>query len=362
MSELRKDPIVDRWVIIAAERGRRPHEFEHPAEETAAGAACPLCEGNERMTPPEIWALRNAGAPDTPGWQVRVVPNKFPALRVEGEAHRRGLGIFDLMDGVGAHEVIIETPDHEWRMGDGPTEMVDRVLRAYQARLIDLYRDRRLRYCVIFRNFGPDAGASLSHPHSQTIAVPVVPRRVKSKLSAARDYFGRKERCIFCDVMAQELALGDRIVLENDYFVAFTPFASRFPFELAIYPRQHSHDFGTLDEKGRLALADVLRRCLAYLRPALWQPSYNYILNVAPNPVPRPGKPDYWTTLHLDYHWHLEILPRVTRLAGFEWGTGFYINPVAPEDAARFLRDVMADDADGAASGSAEVSAPGGGS
>ncbi|MGD9497079.1 MAG: DUF4931 domain-containing protein [Armatimonadota bacterium] len=362
MSELRKDPIVDRWVIIAAERGRRPHEFEPPPPETAAGAACPLCEGNERMTPPEIWAIRPDGSgPDTPGWLVRAVPNKFPALRIEGQLNRRGLGLFDMMDGIGAHEVIIETPDHNWRMGDGPTEMVDRVLLAYQVRLADLYRDQRLRYCVIFRNYGPDAGASLSHPHSQIIAIPVVPRRVKGKLIAAREYFERKERCIFCDVLAQERVMGNRVVLETEHFTAFAPFASRFPFELAVYPRAHGHDFTAISEDVRRSLAEVVWRCLAALRPALGYPSYNFILNVAPNPTPRPGKPDYWTTLSLDYHWHLEVLPRVTRLAGFEWGTGFYINPVAPEDAASFLREVITERSMGEASTSAEVSAPGGG-
>jgi len=345
VSELRKDPIVDRWVIIAAERGRRPTDFEAP-EPTIPEAACPLCEGNERMTPPEIWALRPGGSmADEPGWQVRVVPNKFPALRVEGRLNRRGEGIFDLMDGIGAHEVIVESPRHTWRMADGPPEMVDRVLETYQLRLVDLYRDQRLRYCVIFRNYGTEAGASLSHPHSQIMAIPVVPRRVKGKLNAARDYFERKERCIFCDVLAQELSMRDRIVIENEHFVAFAPFASRFPFELAIYPRQHSHDFTAMSPEARASLAGVLHRCLAYLRPALGSPSYNYIVNVAPNPTPRPGKPYYWSTLQLDYHWHIEILPQVTRIAGFEWGTGFYINPVAPEDAADFLRNVMAQDA-----------------
>ncbi len=342
MSELRKDPFVDRWVIIAAERGRRPTDHEAPAT-TAGGASCPLCEGNERMTQSEIWALRPGGSPaDGPGWQVRVVPNKYPALRVEGERDRRGLGMFDLMNGIGAHEVVIESPNHTWRMADGPPTQIQRVLLAYQSRLADLYRDERLRYCVIFRNYGPDAGATLSHPHSQIMAIPVVPSRVKSKLNAAREYYRRKERCIFCDVIQQELELQERIFFANERFVALTPFASRFPFELAIYPREHSHDFTQLDEPGREALADVLHRCLAYLRPALGSPSYNFVLNVAPNAVPRPGKSDYWTTLAVDYHWHIEILPRMTTVSGFEWGTGFYVNPVAPEEAARFLREEMA--------------------
>ena len=342
MSELRKDPVVDRWVIIAADRGRRPTDSV-AQEPTPGGASCPLCEGNERMTPGEIWAIRPENtSPNEPGWDVRVVPNKYPALRVEGEPERRGIGMFDTMNGVGAHEVVNESPDHYWRMGDGPPSKIQQVLLAYQSRLADLYRDERLRYCVIFRNYGAEAGATLTHPHSQIMAVPVVPRRVKSKLIAARDYYRLKERCIFCDIVDNELALNERVFFANDRFVAIAPFASRFPFELAVYPRQHSHDLTDLDEPGREALADVLHRCLAYLRPALGSPSYNFVLNVAPNAVPRPGRPEYWDTLALDYHWHIEILPRLSGVSGFEWGTGFYVNPVAPEDAARFLREAMA--------------------
>lgn len=341
MSELRKDPVVERWVIIAADRGRRPTDAQ-PAVPTPEGPSCPLCEGNERMTSDEIWALRPGGsAPDEPGWEVRVVPNKYPALRVEGEPQRRGIGIFDMMNGIGAHEVVNESPDHFWRMGDGPPEKIQQVLLAYQLRVADLYRDSRLRYCVVFRNYGAEAGATLTHPHSQIMAIPVVPRRVKSKLIAARDYYAGKERCIFCDVIDQELALKERIFYANESFVAMAPFASRFPFELAIYPREHSHDFTQLDEPGRAALSDVLHRCLAYLRPALGSPSYSFVLNVAPNTTPRPGKPHYWSTLALDYHWHIEILPRLAGTSGFEWGTGFYVNPVAPEDAAEFLRSAM---------------------
>jgi UDPglucose--hexose-1-phosphate uridylyltransferase len=260
---------------------------------------------------------------------------------VEGDPERHGLGMLDSMDGVGAHEVVIESPRHQWRMSDGPVEAIQRVLLACQLRLSDLYRDERLRYCVLFRNHGSEAGATISHPHSQIMAIPVVPRRVKSKLNAAREYFGAKERCIFCDLLAQELQLDERIVMDNGEFVAITPYASRFPFELAIYPREHSHDFTDMDEPTRAALAEVLQSSLAYLRPALGSPAYNFIINVAPNTAPRPGKPDYWSTLQYDYHWHIEILPRVTSIAGFEWGTGFYVNPVAPEDAARFLCDAM---------------------
>jgi len=344
LSELRKDPVLDRWVIIAAERGRRPTDFEAASSSDDHGP-CPLCEGNESKTPPEIWALRPRGAlPDTPGWQVRVVPNKFPALEIQGEVGRRGLGMFDLLNGIGAHEVIIEAPEHDWKMSDGPPERIEQVLLAYQQRLTDLYRDARLRYVVVFRNYGPQAGASLRHPHSQLIAVPVTPKRIKDKLSVARSYYRHKERCIFCDIINQERALGDRIVLDTAHFVAMCPFAARFPFELAIYPKRHEHSFALLDDTRRADLAKVLYLCLHHLRPALGDPPYNYVINTSPNLTPRAGKPDYWGTLHLDYHWHIEIMPRVTRIAGFEWGTGFYINPVAPEDSAQFLRDAIAEE------------------
>jgi len=270
------------------------------------------------------------------------VPNKFPALRVEGAADRCGLGMFDCMEGIGAHEVIIESPDHDWEMSSAPLDEVALGLRAVQERITDLYRDSRFRYVVAFRNYGALAGASLSHPHSQLIALPVTPKSVKDKLISAREHYRRKERCIFCDIIAQELMLGDRVVFEHEHFVALSPYAARFPFELVIYPKQHLHDFTQLDAERRLGLARILQTCLHHLKLALGDPAYNYMINSVPNTVPRPGRPEFWGTIALDYHWHIDILPRVTRVAGFEWGTGFYINPVAPEDAAQFLRTITA--------------------
>jgi len=345
MSELRKDPLIDRWVIVAAERGRRPDEFHtaDPEESQPSSAACPFCPGNEAKTPPETWALRPDGSgPNGPGWQVRVVPNKFPALGIEGQVQRRGLGIYDYMTGIGAHEVVIETPEHQWQMADGPPERVEMVLHACQQRLSDLYGDMRFLYVVIFRNHGKQAGASLTHPHSQLIAIPITPKHVRDKLAAAKEHYSRKARCVFCDIVNQELDLGDRVVLDQEHFVVLSPFAARFPFELLILPKQHEHDFRLLDQERRMALASVLHECLHYLAAALGNPAYNLVINTSPNPTPRPGKPDYWGTLALDYHWHVEIMPRVTRLAGFEYGTGFYINPVSPEDAASFLRQTIA--------------------
>lgn len=345
MPELRKDPISERWVIISTERGKRPTDFKMPsvAEESAGsgGAKCPFCKGNEAKTPPEIKAWRKPGTmPNTPGWDIRIVQNKFPALTLEGDVNRTGMGVFDMMSGIGAHEVIIETPEHEMNIPDMSDEHVEKVLWAYKQRIIDLSSDKRFRYVLIFKNYGKTAGASLAHPHSQLISTPITPRYVKLELSNSRQYFLEKERCIFCDIIRQELGSGERIVYENEYFVAFTPFASRFPFEIWIMPRRHEYSFEIMPDEERLLLAKCLKDVLNRLRTCLNDPPYNYVLHTAPNPIPRPGKPDYWGTIQFDFHWHMEIIPRLTKMAGFEWGSGLYINPTSPEQAAKFLRDI----------------------
>ncbi len=348
MSELRHDPVQKRWVIIAIERGRRPSDFKKPPLETRVVRTCPFCPGNEDKTPPEIYAVRPDGsAPNTPGWKLRVIPNKFPALKIEGDLNRRGLGLYDLMDGIGAHEVIIETPDHNAHIGEMPVEDVLEILKAYRLRISDLFNDHRLRYVLIFKNYGEAAGASLAHPHSQLIATPITPRTVATELDSAREHYLAKERCLFCDIIHQEKALGDRVVYESEKFFVFCPFASRFPFEVWILPKQHSHDFALTDDETLLDLARTLKITLYKLRVALDDPPYNYVLHTAPNyHVFRPGRPNYWQTLPYDWHWHIEIIPRLTKIAGFEWGTGFYINPTPPEMAAEFLRSVSIDDLD----------------
>ncbi len=344
MPELRKDPVVQRWVIIAAERGQRPSDFrtESPIVEVSP-KSCPLCPNNEDRTPPEVFAIRLDGSkPNTPGWLVRVVPNKFPALKLDGELNRRGLGLFDLMDGVGAHEVIIETPDTTHPDWDAfPVEQLYHVFLAYQARLRALRADKRFRYTLVFRNYGAQAGASLAHPHSQIIALPIVPQLPKEKLTAARQYYLDKERCLFCDLLYQERELQKRVVLESEHILVLSPFAARFPYELHFFPKRHCHDFAEEEDEVLRDLAVVVKRVLIVLKSLLGQPAYNFVLQTAPNPLPRPGRPDYWGTLPYDYHWHWEFLPRLTRVAGFEWGTGFYINPVSPEAAAEVLREQL---------------------
>ena len=339
MSELRHDPISKTWVIIATERSRRPMDFVPSQEAPADGSFCPFCEGHEDKTPPEIVAVRRSGsAPNTPGWQVRVIPNKFPALMIEGALDRRGIGLYDKMRGIGAHEVIVETPDHNLMIPDMPDDHLGMVVEVWADRLRDLIRDRRFKYILLFKNHLPTAGASLAHPHTQIIATPVTPRAVAMKLESAKAHHQVKERCLFCDLIAQEVEDGSRIVYLDDHFIALAPYASRFPFEIFLAPRRHSHSFIETPQPELAAFGRALRDTLGRLRRALKDPPYNFVLHTAPNTETIPRRSHYWDTLPFDFHWHVEILPRLTKMAGFEWGTGFFINPTPPEVAAEFLR------------------------
>lgn len=338
MSELRWDPLKQHWVIIAADRGRRPRDFQAEAA-PAEVMSCPFCYGNEDKTAGEIYVVRPVGAPNTPGWKVRVIPNKYPALRIEGELNSRAHGLYDVMNGIGAHEVIIETPDHNRGLAElSPAEIAE-VLRAWRARFLDLRRDVRFRYLVLFKNHGVRAGATLSHSHSQLIAVPLIPPVAATELRIAREHFENKERCIFCDLIDFELHSGDRVVREFGNYVILTPYASSLPFELRLYPKRHAHDFALLGDGDLDELAVAMKDMLGRLKSVLRDPPYNFILHTAPPRQPRLGKPDYWSSIEYDYHWHIELVPRLTPIAGFEWGTGFYINPTSPEDAAAFLRE-----------------------
>jgi UDPglucose--hexose-1-phosphate uridylyltransferase len=333
MPELRKDPVLGRWVIISTERAKRPKDFKSvPETKKVTPKECPFCPGNEPATPPEIYSIRRDGsAPNTPGWSLRVIPNKFPALRIEGEIDRRGEGIYDRMNGIGAHEVIIETSDHGQDLADTDPERFEDVIMAYQSRLIDLKKDERLRYVMILKNFGAAAGASLEHSHSQLIATPVVPKRVMEEMDGAKRYFEYRERCIFCDIVVQETKSRKRLICENNSFILVCPFAPRFPFECWIVPRNHLSNFEDATPEQLKDLAAILKDCLMRLKKALNIPPYNYVIHTAPI-----------TVRGIDfYHYHLEIIPVLTHIAGFEWGTGFYINPTGPEDSADYLRNII---------------------
>jgi UDPglucose--hexose-1-phosphate uridylyltransferase len=257
------------------------------------------------------------------------VPNKFPALQVEGELGREGLGLYDRMNGIGAHEVIIETPSHKESLAELPTKSIEDVLWAYRDRVIDLKKDLRLRYILVFKNHGAAAGATLEHSHSQLIALPVIPTSVMNEIEGCRVHYQQKERCIYCDILRQDLSEGDRIVADNPEFLCVTPFAARFPFEMWILPKRHAGYFEESHKQQFEFLAPILSESLRRMDKVLSKPAYNFVLHSSP--------------LHEKtgdfYHWHIEIIPKLTQVAGFEWGTGFYINPVSPEEAAKALRE-----------------------
>jgi len=329
--ELRKDPVTGRWVIISTDRQKRPNDFVLERARIIGREHCPFCPGHEALTPPEIMSYRqNGGAPNAPGWDVRVVPNKFPALQVEGMLDREGEGMFDRMNGIGAHEVIIETPDHNRTLASMSEPEIERVLFAYRDRIGDLKKDFRLRYILIFKNHGAAAGATLEHTHSQLIALPIVPDFVREEIDGARQHFAAKERCVYCDIVHQEIRDGRRVILENADVVALAPYAPRFAFETWLLPKRHGARFEEAPRHEYEGLARMIKAVLQRIDRALESPAYNLILHTSP----------FSEDTSEIYHWHLELMPKLTKVAGFEWGTGFYINPTSPEEAARVLRGV----------------------
>jgi len=329
--ELRKDPVTGRWVIISTDRQKRPNDFRVERSAAVGREYCPFCPGHEAMTPPEVLSYRqNGGAPNAPGWEVRVVPNKFPALQVEGSLDREGEGLFDRMNGIGAHEVIIETPDHDRSLALMSEPELERVLWAFRERMLDLKQDHRLRYILVFKNQGAAAGATLEHPHSQLIALPIVPDFVREEIDGARRHYEIKERCVFCDIVHQELRDGRRVIQENADIIALAPYAPRFAFETWLLPKRHGARYEQAARHEYESLARMLKSVLQRMDRALESPAYNLIVHTSP----------FSEDVADMYHWHVEIIPKLTRVAGFEWGTGFYINPTPPEESAKVLRAV----------------------
>jgi UDPglucose--hexose-1-phosphate uridylyltransferase len=331
LPELRKDPVTSRWVIISTERRKRPNDFQLERPAIIREEFCPFCGGHEDMTPREVLAFRHNGLPPNgPGWDLRVVPNKFPALQVEGNLDRTGEGLFDRMNGIGAHEVIIETPDHAKTLATMSEPEIERVLWAFRERVLDLTNDRRFRCIVLFKNHGAAAGATLEHTHSQLIALPIVPDFVREEVDGAKKHFSAKERCVFCDIIRQEVTAGKRVVHENADIVALAPYASRFPFEMWLLPRSHGSRFEDAPRQVYENLARMLKWVLGRMNRALESPPFNFIIHSSPLSE---DTNDF-------FHWHLELIPKLTRTAGFEWGTGFYINPTSPEEATEVLRSL----------------------
>ncbi len=331
MSEIRRDPITGRWVIFNTDNPFSPQDYHIEQHIWKGEKNCPFCYGHESMTPPEIESIRLDGSkPNTPGWKTRVVPNKFPALRIEGDLDSRGVGLYDMSNGVGAHEVIIDSPHHFKGISDLEQEEVEYIIKSYKSRSLDLRKDTRFKFMLIFKNVGASAGASLEHGHSQLIALPMVPKNVQEEIRGAERYMGYHERCIFCDIINQEISNdNERVILENEYFISLCPMFSRFPFEVWIMPKFHESDFALIEEEKIPLLAQILKESIGKIRKTLKDPPYNYIIHTSP----------VNTEFYPGYHWHIEIMPKLTRIAGFEWGSGFYVVDTPPEIAAKYLKE-----------------------
>lgn len=323
MPEFRKDPVVDRWVIIATERATRP---THEDPETTP---CPFCAGNENRTPPEVLVLRDPGDPTSlPNWRVRVVPNKYPALVPQGSTTQISDENYGIHSGIGAHEVIIESPDHVTDMALLSKTQFETVLRAYRYRIMQLRSDRRFRYILIYKNQGDTAGATLEHIHSQLIAMPMIPKLVQEEINAAQNYHEANRRCVFCDAIGEKA--GGRVVSENERYIVICPFAPRFPYETWILPKKHAPFFEHNTQQDDNDLAGILRETLIRLKRSLNGPAFNYIIHSSPIELSNNC-----------YHWHIEIIPKLIQVGGFEWGSGCYINTVTPERSTLSLRAAL---------------------
>lgn len=331
MPELRQNRFTKEWVIIATERAKRPEELVLKRESKVVASyvpTCPFCPGNEKLTPPEVMRIP-ASATDGP-WSVRVVPNKFAALDRTLEPQRTVERSRSKISGFGVHDVIVESPDHSMVMALLPDVHAAEVLRCYRTRFQQLSRDERIAHITIFKNHGVDAGTSLEHPHSQLIAAPVISTQVRGRMLEALRHYDDFGECMFCTALQEELNEGTRIVIANKHFVVLEPFASPSPFLTHIYPRRHMASFGNISDEEIDDLAVVLRELLAKLYVGLKNPDFNYTIRTAPDELMGVKY----------YHWYMSVIPRLTRIAGFELGSGTFINTVLPEAAAEFLRNV----------------------
>jgi UDPglucose--hexose-1-phosphate uridylyltransferase len=323
VAELRKDPTTRRWAIIATERWKRPNELAKK-KGGKKKKFCPFDKGSEELATATVYPhFKQPGK-----WKVWVTPNKFPALSSEGVPRTTIQGMFTTIDAVGGHEVFVDSAKHTATLANMKPIEIETILNAYRERYKYWLKDDRVKYVLIFKNYGPDAGASLVHPHSQLTATPVVPPRVVEEMEKGERYYKDRKHCIICDLIRDEIALDKRVAYMNDRFIVICPFASRFPFETMILPREHSSNFMDISDSDIESLADIMSRLFRRMKDLLDDPSFNYLVHISPQYAPN---------LRF-YHWHIEIIPRLTEVAGFEWGAGIYINPTPPEEAARELK------------------------
>ncbi|HEX8948382.1 MAG TPA: galactose-1-phosphate uridylyltransferase [Dissulfurispiraceae bacterium] len=334
MHELRKDPLLGTWIAVLKD-SKGPEFYTGlntwPADHEPDSGDCLFCAEEGRQGP-EIFSIRD-GNPS--GWLTKVVPRTDPLFQIEGELGRRGVGMYDKMNSIGANEIIIESPHHRIPAEDLGFSHMRHVVATYRHRLTELERDPRFRYTLIYKDSGKAAGEYYRHPHSQLVATPVIPKGIKDELDGAKAYYFYKERCIFCDMVNEELRTGERVIMDSGYFVAFTPFAPRMPFEYWILPKRHYCAFQDTTGEEMDDFSLILTATLKKMKVLLNNPPYHYVLHTAPNRIPRK---DHWHTLGDDFHWHVEVTPQLTVKSGFEWGSGFCVVPTSPEKAADFLK------------------------
>jgi len=336
MAELRRDALFDRWIITGSAKGDSLEELI-PTYKKVGFAKCPFCEGKEKETLAEIYALRKENSlPNKPGWQVRVIPNRTQIFTPQGELQKRGEGsIYDIENAIGAHEIVIVSPKHITNFSQLVNEEIVQVIKVYHRRLEELAKNNLFRYALIFHNQGAGP-VSVEHAHSQIVALPFVPKTIREEINGAEKYYNFKMRCIFCDMVEQEIETNKRVVLENEDYLAFTPFASRFPFEVWILPKKHSCCFQESEEETFFNLGVALKNVLQNIEKVLNNPHLNFILHSAPL---RYQELDEREIISDVYHWHFEILPHALPAGGFEWGGDFYLNPPLPEVTAKILRE-----------------------
>jgi len=333
MPELRQNQFTKEWVIIATERAKRPEELvvqREPKTVPKYSENCPFCPGNESNTPPEVLRYPATGHP----WQVRVFPNKFAALSRDVQPRRSFERSRRRIEGFGVHDVIVETPDHSMAMAHMSQAEIAAVLRAYKARYDELSLDPRIAHITIFKNHGVGAGTSLEHPHSQLIATPVISSQVRQRFQEALRHWDDYGDCMFCEMIREEMFQRTRMVAVSDRFVALEYFASATPFSTYLYPVRHMASFGDISAAEIDDLALMLQTVLGKLYVGLNNPDFNFVIRSAP--AENAGVKYY--------HWYVSVIPRLTRVAGFELGSGMFINTVLPEDAAEFLRNVSVEE------------------
>jgi UDPglucose--hexose-1-phosphate uridylyltransferase len=315
-------------VVITTDHPRGPEDylsFKPPYNLQEGGTPCPFCPGNEAMTPTETFLFPDSGK----GWSVRVIPNKFPFFHIEGGFERRAEGMYDVMEAVGAHEIVVETPDHDQQLATIEPDHIEKIFLTSRQRMIDLAKDPRFQQILLLKNH---PGVINRHPHSHIMAMPVIPKGIDEEIQGTLDYYQRKERCIFCDIVREEISDKKRVILETVHFLVFSPFASRYPFEAWIVPKVHSPDFHRIRDEEMRDLSSAIQTFFYGIHQLLSDPPYSLTVHTSP----------VQTRFHRpEYHWHIEVRLRIGLREGFEWGTGFYINPTPPEDAAAHLRRVL---------------------